>query len=93
MPMAATVLAMAKVTLMPDAVMMNIFRSMIGDAMQKAITGARGTPDASMAAIRGITPHEQKGDNAPASEAAKIVAQGLPEKARAMWASMPVALA
>jgi hypothetical protein len=61
--------------------------------MQKAITGARGTPDASMAAIKGITPHEQKGDKAPASEAAKMVTHGLPEKARAMWASIPVALA
>ncbi len=42
--------------LIPDAVMRNISGSMIGDDIQKAMTGAKGTPDASIAAIRGITP-------------------------------------
>jgi hypothetical protein len=66
---------------------------MIGEDIQNAITGARGTPDASMAAISGITPHEQKGERAPAREAATIVSQDLPENTRAIWASNPVALA
>jgi hypothetical protein len=36
-----------------------------GELIQNAITGPRGTPLASIAAIRGITPHEHKGMVAP----------------------------
>ena len=86
-------MAIAKFKLLPDAVRINISGSMMGEAIQKAITGARGTPDANMAAISGITPHEQKGERAPAREAAIIVTQDLPENTRAIWASNPVAFA
>jgi hypothetical protein len=65
MPIAAKVLAMAKGTPSTAAVRMNISGSMIGEAIQKAITGASGTPAASSAATIGTTPHEQKGDSAP----------------------------
>jgi hypothetical protein len=93
MPNAVIVLAMAKSRLMPAAVRMNISGSMIGDDTQKAITGARGTPAASMPAITGITPHEQNGDSAPANEAAMIATVVLPAKARAINWSAPLALA
>ena len=64
---------------------------MIGEAIQNAITGARGTPAPSNAAISGITPQEQKGDTAP-TKAARIVARtGFPENTPAMIASAPVA--
>jgi len=66
---------------------------MIGDEIQNAIPGARGTPEASIAAIIGMTPHEQKGDIAPARDAAKMVTPGLPEKTLAISPSTPVAFA
>ena len=84
MPIAAKVLAIAKFKLIPDAVIINISGSIIGEDMQKAITGANGTPDANIAAINGITPHEQKGERAPASDAATMVTQDFPENTRAM---------
>ncbi|GLQ06907.1 hypothetical protein GCM10007924_21280 [Sneathiella chinensis] len=39
--------------------------SITGEASQKAITADSGTPMLSRAAIRGITPQEQKGDSPP----------------------------
>ena len=51
---------------------------MIGEAMQKASTGAIGTPAAKRPATSGITPQEQKGDNAPKIEATTIAFIGLP---------------
>jgi hypothetical protein len=38
---------------------------MEGEAIQKDITGASGTPLISSDAITGMTPHEQKGLKAP----------------------------
>ena len=93
MPLAAIVLATAKLRLIPAAVRINISGSIIGDETQNAMTGARGTPLASIAAINGITPQGQDGDSAPAKDAAKIVITGLPEKARAISPSAPVAFA
>ena len=84
MPMAAKVLAIAKFKLIPEAVIINISGSIIGEDMQKAMTGASGTPDANIAAISGITPHEQKGESAPARDAATMVGQDFPEKTRAI---------
>ncbi|MFT6305781.1 MAG: hypothetical protein ACJA0Z_000943 [Halioglobus sp.] len=48
------------------------------------MTPARGTPILSSAAIRGITPHEQKGDKPPSIAAKTIIARGDPTKARAI---------
>ncbi|MGD2271766.1 MAG: hypothetical protein PVI06_15295 [Desulfobacterales bacterium] len=62
---------------------MNVSGSMMGDALQNAITGDRGIPDASIAAIRGIAPHEQKVQSAPAKEPATIATVVFPENARA----------
>jgi len=58
----------------------NIWGSIKGDAIQKAITGARGTPAANRPAINGITPHEQKGESAPKAAAIIIARTGWPEK-------------
>ena len=93
MAMVAIVLAMVKPRPMPAAVSTNISGSMMGDAIQNAMTGARGTPATSMAAISGITPQEQNGDRAPTRAAATTALTGLPEKALAMSWSDPVALA
>jgi hypothetical protein len=51
--------------------------SIEGDATQKAITGANGTPLISRAAIMGITPQEQNGLNAPTTVANRIAVIGL----------------
>jgi len=56
--------------------------SIEGDAIQKAITGAMGTPAINKAAITGITPHEQKGLKAPTRVASKIAVIGPASKAR-----------
>ena len=93
MPTAATVLAPAKPRPTPAAVSTNISGSMIGDASQKAMTGASGTPARSIAAMRGMTPHEQNGDRAPTTAARTTVRPGLPEKARAIRRSAPLAAA
>ena len=82
MPIAVNVFAIAKLKLIPAAVSMNISGSMIGDAMQNANTGANGTPDASIPAITGITPHEQNGESAPANDPATIARVVFPENAR-----------
>ena len=78
MIMVAIVLATAKLKPMPAAVKINISGSMIGEAIQKAITGASGTPAPSMAAMRGITPQEQKGESAPTKAAIMVALTGLP---------------
>ena len=50
--------------------------SIDGEAIQNDITGANGTPLKSSAAITGITPHEQKGLNAPTAVAKKMAMIG-----------------
>lgn len=50
----------------------NISGSIEGEASQKDITGARGTPLINKDAIIGITEHEQNGLNAP-TNVAKII--------------------
>ena len=49
----------------------NISGSIEGEAIQKDITGASGTPPVSNELITGITPHEQKGLKAPMQVARK----------------------
>ncbi len=66
---------------------------MIGDAIQKAMTGASGTPAPSIAAINGITPQEQKGETEPTRAASKVARNGCPLNARAIRVSAPLALA
>jgi hypothetical protein len=51
--------------------------SIEGEAIQKAITGARGTPPMSRAATIGITLQEQKGLNAPTIVARRIAMRGV----------------
>jgi hypothetical protein len=50
--------------------------SIEGEAIQKDITGASGTPLMSKAAITGMTPQEQKGLKAPTAVARKIATSG-----------------
>ncbi len=63
--------------------------SMDGEASQKDITGAIGTPLISKADMIGITPQEQKGLKAPTSVAAKIAMTGLPVRALFMYLDAP----
>ncbi len=72
---------------------MNIDGSISGEDSQNAITAASGTPDASRAAITGMTPHEQNGDSAPIRLANTTIAAAFPAKARAIRFSAPLALA
>jgi hypothetical protein len=58
---------------------------MDGDAIQKDITGASGTPLMSNDAITGMTPHEQKGLKAPTIVASKTAVIGLVSKARLIY--------
>ncbi len=60
-----------------DTLRKNISGSIEGDASQKDITGAMGTPLISRAEIIGITPHEQNGLIAPTSVASKMAISGL----------------
>jgi hypothetical protein len=62
---------------------------MDGEANQKDITGASGTPPMSNEAITGITPHEQKGLNAPTMVANIIAIIGLFLKALLMYLDAP----
>ena len=91
MPTAASVFTMANSMPSPAAVRMNISGSMIGEAMQKARTGAIGTPATSRLATSGITPQEQKGDSAPNSDAVKIAMAGRAVKALATILAAPAA--
>jgi hypothetical protein len=63
--------------------------SMDGDANQNVITGARGTPPISSAAITGITEQEHNGLNAPTNVARKMAVIGRAVKARLMYLEAP----
>jgi len=54
----------------------NISGSIEGEAIQKDMTGASGTPPINKEAITGITPQEQNGLNAPTMVASKIEIKG-----------------
>jgi hypothetical protein len=56
----------------------NASGSIDGEAIQKDITGANGTPPINSAAITGMTPHEQNGLKAPTAVASKMDTIGLP---------------
>jgi hypothetical protein len=62
---------------------------MEGEASQKDMTGARGTPPASSAHITGITPQEQKGLKAPTMVASNIETTGRPLNARPIFFDAP----
>jgi hypothetical protein len=62
---------------------------MEGEANQKDITGARGTPPISNAAITGMTEDEHNGLNAPKKVARKIATIGRAVKARLMYLDIP----
>ena len=66
---------------------------MIGEASQNAITAGSGTPIASKAAIRGMTPQEQNGDRPPNTAARTIIGASRPRKTSAIRPSAPLALA
>jgi hypothetical protein len=63
--------------------------SIDGEAIQKDITGATGTPPISSELITGITPHEQKGLNAPTTVARKTETTGFFPNARVMYFEVP----
>ena len=63
--------------------------SMEGDAIQKDMTGAKGTPLINSAAMIGITPQEQKGLKAPTTVARRIAAIGPASKARFIYLEAP----
>ena len=89
--MAASVLAKANSMSSTPAVRKNMEGSMIGEASQNAMTAESGTPIARSAAIRGMTPQEQKGESPPASAPSPIISSGAPTNAFAMRLSAPVA--
>jgi len=91
-PMAAKVFASVISAPSTPQVRTIISGSITGDAKQKAITGASGTPARNNAAINGTTPQEQKGDSAPKRAPVMIAVSCLPERARAIVLSAPVAL-
>jgi hypothetical protein len=72
-----------------DTLKKNISGSIEGEAIQNDITGANGTPPISKVVITGITPHEQKGLNAPTAVARKIAAIGCFPNALAMYLDAP----
>src|SRR5215470_10124572 len=80
MPTAASALATANPMPSVPAMTKNWVGSISGEAIQNAMTGANGTPAANSPATSGITPHEQNGVSPPTN-------------ARAISASLPVALA
>jgi len=63
--------------------------SMDGDANQKDITGARGTPPINIAATTGLTLHEQSGLKAPTAVARRMAIIGRAVKARLMCFAAP----
>ena len=71
----------------------NICGSISGDASQKAITGASGTPAPRSPAMIGTTPQEQNGDTAPKTAASTTERRGFPANAIAICWSRPVAFA
>jgi hypothetical protein len=58
--------------------------SIEGEAIQKDITGASGTPPISKAAMTGTTPQEQKGLKAPTAVARMMAMMGLARRALLM---------
>ena len=70
---------------------MNMPGSMIGEASQKAMTAESGTPSASIAATKGMTWHEQKGESPPRSAAIRIIRPSRPVKAFESSVSAPLA--
>jgi hypothetical protein len=62
---------------------------MDGEAIQKDITGASGTPPISNEAITGITPHEQNGLKAPIRVAINMAIKGFLLSARVIYAEAP----
>ena len=68
---------------------MNISGSMEGEAIQKAMTGPRGTPPISNEVITGITPHEQKGLKAPTMVARNMETMGFLLRALFMYFEAP----
>jgi hypothetical protein len=62
---------------------------MEGEASQKDMTGARGTPPASNDQIIGITPQEQKGLKAPTMIATNIETTGRPLNACPIFFDAP----
>jgi len=62
---------------------------MDGEANQKDITGANGTPPISIAATTGMTLHEQRGLNAPTTVAKTIATSGRAENARLIYFEAP----
>ena len=91
-PKAARVLPTAKLTPSVATVVASIAGSVIGDASQKAMTGANGIPAASKPAIKGNIVMPQTGVIAPIAEATITVGKSLPSNARAIWASAPLAM-
>ena len=85
------VLATANSKPRTPVVSINIDGSITGEASQKAMTADKGTPIANKAAIKGMTPQEQKGESPPAAAAIRIITMGEPVKARAIRPSAPVA--
>jgi hypothetical protein len=63
--------------------------SIDGEAIQKDITGARGTPLISSDAITGMTPQEQNGLKAPTTVARIIAVNGLAANARLIYLDAP----
>jgi hypothetical protein len=72
-----------------DTLRKNISGSMEGEASQKDMTGARGTPPTSIAQITGITPQEQKGLKAPMAVAARIAMSGRASNTRPILSEIP----
>jgi hypothetical protein len=62
---------------------------MEGEANQKDITGARGTPPMSSAATTGMTEHEQSGLKAPTRVASIIAITGRAVNARLIYFEAP----
>ena len=87
------VLPAAKSVPSVPSVSTNMDGSISGEDSQNAITAGSGTPMLSRAAIRGITPQEQKGERPPMSADATIIMTTWPLKARAIRLSAPVAVA
>jgi hypothetical protein len=63
--------------------------SIDGDAIQKDITGARGTPPIRSELMTGITPQEQKGLKAPMHVARKTETRGFFPNALVMYLDAP----
>jgi hypothetical protein len=67
----------------------NISGSIDGEAIQKDMTGAKGTPLINSAAMTGITPQEQNGLKAPTAVARMMAITGLAVRARFTYLAAP----